>query len=145
MDTAWRALHRPPILTAASHGTALREFADARGWKAPRIALLEDLLDNDPVQPYRAGSPDDVALMFFTSGSTGMPKVVMQQHRAIVTQLVGTTQRLSMGSKDVVLNWMPLDHVGSVVMLHSVSLYAGSPQVHVPTHYVLGDLCVGWI
>lgn len=117
----------------------MREFADAKGWDALRTACLEDLLENDPAQPYRAGSPEDVALLFFTSGSTGTPKVVVQQHRAIITQVLGSARHLSMGSTDVVLNWMPLDHVGSVAMLHSVSLYAGCPQVHVPTHHVLGD------
>lgn len=77
--------------------------------------------------------------MVFTSGSTGMPKVVVQQHRAIITQVVGSAQQLSMSSADVVLNWMPLNHIASIAMLHSVGLYTGCPQVHVPTHYVLGD------
>ncbi|HEV7830335.1 MAG TPA: alpha/beta fold hydrolase [Pseudonocardiaceae bacterium] len=139
VEAAWRALHRPPILTVASHQSALREFADARGWGALRTACLEDLLANEPMQPYGAGSPDDVAVMFLTSGSTGMPKIVVQQHRALITQVLGSARRLSLGERDVVLNWMPLDHVGSVVMLHSLSLHAGCSQVHVPTHYVLGD------
>ncbi|HEX8935584.1 MAG TPA: AMP-binding protein, partial [Pseudonocardiaceae bacterium] len=139
VEAAWRALHRPPILTAAAQQPALRDFADARGWGALRIGILEDLLGNDPAQPYRHASPDDTALMFFTSGSTGAPKIVMQQHRAILSQVCGSARRLSMDRNDVVLNWMPLDHVGSVVLLHSGSLEAGCPQVHVPTRYVLGE------
>ncbi|HJT02947.1 MAG TPA: alpha/beta fold hydrolase [Pseudonocardiaceae bacterium] len=139
VEAAWRALHRPPILTVASHRSGLRDFAEARGWDGLKIACLEDLLDNDPAQPYRAGSPDDAALMLFTSGSTGVPKIVVQQHRAIVTQMLGSARRLSLAGSDVVLNWMPLDHVGSVIMLHALSLAPGCSQVHVPTHHVLGD------
>lgn len=139
VEAAWRALRRPPILTAAAQQAALREFADARGWGELRIAVLEDLLGNDPAQPYRHARPDDTALMFFTSGSTGTPKIVMQRHHAILTQVRGSVRQLSMGSDGAVLNWMPLDHVGSVVLLHSGSLGAGCTQVHVPTHYVLGE------
>lgn len=139
VEAAWRAQHRPPILTAAAQQAALRDFADAKGWGTLRIEVLEDLLGNDPAPPYLHASPDDTALMFFTSGSTGTPKIVMQQHRAILTQVCGSVRQLSMDSNDAVLNWMPLDHVGSVVMLHSGSLDAGCSQVHVPTHYVLGE------
>jgi len=139
VETAWHALHQPPILTVASYQPALRDFADARKWGGLTIACMEDLLANDPARPYRKGSPDDTALMLFTSGSTGLPKVVVQHHRAIVAQVLGCTRQLSLASTDVVLNWMPLDHVGSVVMLHSGGLAVGCPQVHIPTHYVLGD------
>ncbi len=139
VETAWRALHKPPILTVAAHKSGLGNFADTRKWGELTIACLEDLLSNDPAQPYREGSPDDAALMLFTSGSTGAPKVVVHHHRAILTQVTGTSHHLSMASTDVVLNWMPLDHVGSVIMLHSNSVGAGCSQVHVPTHYVLGD------
>ncbi|MGH3764148.1 MAG: SDR family NAD(P)-dependent oxidoreductase [Pseudonocardiaceae bacterium] len=139
VESAWRALHQPPVLTTATAQAALRNFADAHGWGELRIAVLEDLLDHDPAQPYRASSPDDAALMLFTSGSTGMPKIVVQRHRAILNQICGSIRQLSMDSTDMVLNWMPLDHVGAVVMLHSGSLGAGCSQVHVPTHYVLGD------
>jgi len=139
VEAAWRALHRPPILTTAAHRSALRDFAEAREWDALTIACLEDLLDNDPAQPYRAGSPDDAALMLFTSGSTGVPKIVVQRHRAIVTQVLGSARRLSLVSTDIMLNWMPLDHVGSVIMMHALGLEVGCSQVHVPTHNVLGD------
>ena len=139
VEAAWRTLHRPPILTTASHQLALRNFADTRGWDRRIIACLEDLLGNDPAQPYRAGSPDEAALMLFTSGSTGAPKVVVQRHRAIASQVHGSTRGLGLSSTDVVLSWMPLDHVGSVVMLHAAGLGAGCRQVHIPTHYVLGD------
>ena len=37
------------------------------------------------------------------------------------------------------LNWMPLDHVGGVVMFHLRDVFTAGTQIHAPTHMVLGQ------
>ncbi|KAF2136193.1 uncharacterized protein K452DRAFT_237917 [Aplosporella prunicola CBS 121167] len=55
------------------------------------ISKLPDaagLLDDRPI------SPEDLAYISFTSGSTGSPKSVMLEHRSLVSKLVSLAQRL---------------------------------------------------
>ncbi len=40
---------------------------------------------------------------------------------------------------DVTLNWMPVDHVGALLMYHLKDTYLGCRQVHVKTDLILGD------
>jgi amino acid adenylation domain-containing protein len=52
-------------------------------------------------------SPDDLALLMYTSGSTSMPKAVMSPHRAVVFATGAIAERLGYRADDVVLNAIP--------------------------------------
>ncbi|WP_121639837.1 SDR family NAD(P)-dependent oxidoreductase [Virgibacillus sp. Bac330] len=82
--------------------------------------------------------PEDTAMMFFTSGSTGVPKGVLQTHKAAVLREFGQIQ-LNNSQKDVLLNWMPLEHAGGVLMGHVRGVMLGSTQVLVETEYILSN------
>ncbi len=84
-------------------------------------------------------APDDPAAMFLTSGSTGAAKGVVQTHAAMLAMADATIQMNGFTSADVTLNWMSLDHAGSLVFLGVMPLALGAPQVHVPIDYVLKD------
>lgn len=79
-------------------------------------------------------TPDDPALLILTSGSTGVPKGVVQTHRALLTmQAAVLHMHMQAGPDDVLLNWLPRDHVGalSFVILGATALQAS--QVHADT------------
>ncbi len=80
---------------------------------------------------------DRAALMLFTSGSTGASKGVPLTEGNLAAMAAGTVEMNGFGTDDVALNWMAADHVGAVVFLGLVPVFAGCSQVQVPTNYIL--------
>ncbi|MEJ6472784.1 AMP-binding protein [Pseudoalteromonas piscicida] len=83
--------------------------------------------------------PSDTAIVLQTSGSTKQPKLVAQSHRNIVARSLSDAQFNKFTQKDCSLNWMPLDHVGGLVMFHIRDVVSGANQVQVDNAYILQD------
>ena len=56
-------------------------------------------------------SPDDVATIIFTSGTTGDPKGVMLSHENILTTAFAAVERFGINAEDVFLSFLPVSHV----------------------------------
>jgi len=104
-----------------------------------RLLDLRELIESTPLPRAHRASGDDTAQMLLTSGSTGLPKAVMQSHHALLSRTQGEVQAFSFTSNDVSFNWMPMDHVGGLVMHHLTYVYLGAKQVHCPTSLVLSE------
>ncbi len=63
------------------------------------------------VAPRPQIEPEDVATIFFTSGTTGKPKGVVIPHRAIVNSVNGLLQCLRVSSEDRALAVIPSHHI----------------------------------
>ena len=81
--------------------------------------------------PHRAG-PDDLALLPYTSGTTGLPKGCMHTHRTLMHNTVGGQWSYAGGPEPVVLGVVPMFHITG--MLYSVlgSVYSGCTVVLMP-------------
>ena len=100
----------------------------------------ETLRDAEPTSaPPAALNGDDVALLLLTSGSTGIPKAVQLTHRMIQHRSLAHAAASGIGPDDISLNWMPLDHVGGVVMFHIRDVVLGTEQIQASTPWVLSD------
>jgi long-chain acyl-CoA synthetase len=92
--------------------------------KAPDIVLVDSDQDGDgvmsihslfqpdrPLTPPPEKAPEDIATIFFTSGTTGKPKGVVIQHRSIVNSVHGLLQYLKVTPEDKALAVIPSHHI----------------------------------
>jgi long-chain acyl-CoA synthetase len=95
-------------------------------------AGLESLLATAPggVEDVACG-PDDPVCMFFTSGTTGQPKAVIQDQRGHQSALTAmfVHNRLRFG-REVVLNVLPLFNNFGASGVMNTSVFAGATMVH---------------
>ncbi len=103
---------------------------------AMRIVNLDTLASNNTNIKTRCGD-NPLALLLLTSGSTGTPKIVQQSHAALIQRASSVQQLHTFNAEEVSLNWMPLEHVGGIVMFHLRDVLAGMNQIHVKTEYIL--------
>lgn len=116
LRSAWQLLGRPFVLS----DTELRDGVAGLGrlWGAGaqfRTGSVAELTAAGPDRPETA-HPDQPVLNLLTSGSTGTPKCVRHAHRSIVARSYATAQANGLTEHEVTLNFMPLDHVGGIVM-----------------------------
>jgi len=106
------------------------EFVIGAGFCPDGGLGLEDLMelgDREP-SPVVERSPDDVAVMIFTSGTAGSPKAAMLTHGnlyANIRQAVAASEG-DQGPGDVVFGVLPLFHIFGLNVVLGVSLFAGS-------------------
>ncbi len=132
LQHAWEMLAQPLILASSQRLTDLSSLSQHF-----QVTAIEALRKHAPDSDWYDSRPDDVALLLLTSGSTGQPKAVVQHHRSLLGRSAGAVQMNQFTRQDVSLNWMPLDHVGGVVMFHLRDVFAACQQIHAPTHMVL--------
>ncbi|MBU1570460.1 MAG: acyl--CoA ligase, partial [Proteobacteria bacterium] len=58
---------------------------------------------------------DDIAYIFYTSGTTGNPKGVLLSHRNVLADVDGITKALKLDEKMVLLCFLPLFHVNAML------------------------------
>lgn len=93
------------------------------GWD-PLPAELQKTGSEDP-RTYPA-QDDDLAMLLYTSGTTGRSKGAMISHRNLVSNMRSIQQAWNWTEQDVLLHVLPLFHIhGLVIALHG-SLHAGS-------------------
>ena len=75
---------------------------------------------------------ESLALLQYTSGSTGDPKGVMLSHGNLLANIRALGEALEVTSRDVVVSWLPLYHDMGLIGTWLGSLYYASPFVVMP-------------
>ncbi len=94
-----------------------------------RIVEPESLLTGPAVLPRIQAAPQDIALLQYTSGSTGQPKGVIVTHANLLANLRGAIHRLEATPSDVFVSWLPLYHDMGLIGAWLGSLYLGCEAV----------------
>lgn len=89
-------------------------------------------------QPLPAG-PETVALIQYTSGSTGDPKGVVLTHANLLANIRGMGEAMEASSADTFVSWLPLYHDMGLIGAWLGTLYYGAPTVIMPPLAFLAD------
>ncbi len=139
LQNAWRMLEFPWVLTPSGLKDQVQSVRPAESEGPFQVECVEVLAEETSDGAIFTACPDDVAVLFLTSGSTGMSKAVIQTHRSLLAMAHGTIQMNRFTAEDCTLNWMPLDHVGSLSFLGILPTVLRARQVHVATVQILRD------
>ncbi len=129
------------VLGVRAHLPRLRRIVvdDTRGlegYREPLLVSLEeverlgreaDSLDREHYNALLArGTPDDVALLAYTSGTTGAPKAAMISHRNLLAMATGVTQVDCVFDTDDVVSFLPFSWIGEQLLSVAIALHAGA-------------------
>ena len=96
--------------------------------------------------PAAVAKPDDLAVLPYTSGTTGLPKGCMHTHATIMHNAVASGIWGSGTSENVTLCVVPMFHITGMVSLMHSTIYAGATMVLMPRwdRDVAGHLISKW-
>ncbi|CAN7673298.1 long-chain fatty acid--CoA ligase [Pseudorhodoferax sp. LjRoot39] len=119
----------PAIRTQARERFATLFFGDLDGASAPDLPDLEALLAAAAPAQEHAGGQDDPAAIFYTGGTTGLPKGVVLSHLNLWSSAMGRMAQVPSSADAVALHVAPMFHLASAGRLISHTLIGGSAMV----------------
>jgi acyl carrier protein len=94
-----------------------------------RVVTVSELTKVGLLDEASAATPDTVAFLQYTSGSTGNPKGVVLTHADILASLRSMGEALGARSSDVFVSWLPLYHDMGLIGAWLGSVVFGFPLV----------------
>ena len=140
----WRLLEGPLLIADAGLIESAGPLAARLEVDNVRFADIASLMSGAPSTEVWSGPPEETAFFSLTSGSTGVPKCIRLTHANIIQRAHGANLLCGHSAQDVILNWLPFDHIGSIsdwhlrcVLLGCRMVYAGKESVITrPLHWL---------
>lgn len=145
---ASEVLHAPIICDSRNQSAypLVRELCEE---KVISILTAEEIIAEGEIRNYGdedvyTAEPDNLAIIQFSSGSTGNPKGVQLTHHNIISSIKGKLNREQGNKTECLLYWLPFFHDFGLFGCHIYALVAGMKQVRIdPMHYIRNPLI--WI
>lgn len=99
------------------------------GMEYPGTISWKDFIASEPLKEFADVDINDVALLQYTSGTTGRPKGAMLTHRNLVNGAWGHTAHISNTVDEVQVAVLPLFHITCMNDLMSCTVYSGSTML----------------
>ena len=118
IPAAWQAWLTTPQPLPTLEGGSTATWQDALACTAP-------------VPPLTVG-PQDLSVLPYTSGTTGLPKGCMHTHHSIMHNAVASALWGQGSSENVTLTVIPMFHITGMVSVMHASIYLGATMVLMP-------------
>lgn len=133
-------LKSPFIITDEETGFRIIEYGQNNlenntAEMAEKIVYISDVIQDEYDKEGNEIELDssDIAMIQFSSGSTGDPKGVVITHENLVCNIISYNKRIKANSSDVSLSWLPLTHNMGLMLGHIANLMSGMNQCIIPT------------
>jgi acyl-CoA synthetase (AMP-forming)/AMP-acid ligase II len=124
-------LDRAKAALAEDGGARVGELIVLDGAEGHRS--LADLLDNEyPVPQVEINPAEDIAVLPYSSGTTGRPKGVMLTHRNLVANIAQYKHATKVNQDSVVLAVLPFFHIYGMQICMNGPIYFGCATVTMP-------------
>ncbi|MGN7824122.1 aminotransferase class III-fold pyridoxal phosphate-dependent enzyme [Chitinophaga sp. 22536] len=127
-------LNKPVLAVKRAHYEKLLSgaaAADSQGFD--HIIFTDDKEDNDKKGIVVPVTPETIAFLQFSSGSTGNPKGVVLTHKNLITNVYEAITAHRLTENDSHLSWMPLTHDMGLIGFHLYPFAAGLNHYLMPT------------
>jgi long-chain acyl-CoA synthetase len=104
------------------HDEQVISLDDLRALGREHLKAHPDLL----MQRVQACQPEDLAILVYTSGTTGKPKGAMHSHRGLVYSVRGYNTLIARDERDECMCFLPLCHIAERMGGEYFSLYTGA-------------------
>lgn len=118
-----------PILITVAQARPLAALLKASTGTLHSVLTPQELEDGGGAPVHPMLRTHDIALLQYTSGSTGSPKGVVLSHANLLANLRAMGKTLAVGSQDVFVSWLPLYHDMGLIGAWLGSLYYAYPLV----------------
>ena len=119
-------------LDASGDVISYRDFIErGRAERSQLASLLQERAES--------AKPDDIAIMVYTSGTTGPPKGACLSHRYIINSVESLRQTIPIYDTDVSFSYLPFCHVAERISGLYNRLYAGASAYFVDDLARLGE------
>jgi len=103
------------------------------------VITSDDLRYDEFSHDLYSAEPDDVAMICYSSGTTGLPKGVMLTHRSLIDNLKQMDSRYIRNDRSRVLSVLPMYHIYALQCILGIS-FLRRQHVHIMDRYNLEDM-----
>jgi acyl-CoA synthetase (AMP-forming)/AMP-acid ligase II len=128
---------KPVLLIAGDERAAALRGRDGVTVMTRSELLAEARSGAPPPDPDWSMEPEEVAILLFTSGTTGAPKAAVLRHKHLVSYILGSVEYMGAADTDGLLMSVPPYHIAGMASVLS-SIYSGRKIVQLP-NFTPGD------
>jgi acyl-CoA synthetase (AMP-forming)/AMP-acid ligase II len=117
--------------TAVVDASVVSRISDIDGIDVLDRESFLEACTNSVVKPDAPSDPEAIAVLLFTSGTTGTPKAAVLRHQHLTSYVLGTVEFLGASPDDAALVSVPPYHIAGLAAVLS-SVYGGRRIVYLP-------------